>query len=184
MGGVPNKAGFAVVLAAIAISVGVGVGLWSRAPLVTRAPTSSTALEHEVTVEVHVSGWVLNPGVVSVTDGAIVADAVEAAGGFREGADVGSLNLAAPVGPGDQIVVPGPGGDGDAGVGQSVDGHVSLNHATVLELEGLPGVGPVLAERIVSFRDVHGGFDSVEDLLEVPGIGESKLASLRDLVRP
>jgi competence protein ComEA len=146
-------------------------------------PPAPTQPAVDVTVEVHVAGWVVSPGVVTVDEGAIVAEAVEAAGGLRPGANSGSLNLAAPVGAGDQIVVPGPDGvlEGDGGTS---DGLVSLSRATASELETLPGVGPVLAKRIVAYREEHGPLESVEDLLDVPGIGESKLASIRDLVRP
>lgn len=149
----------------------------------TRSPVTSIAPAVHVTVEVHVAGWVVSPGVVTVDDGAIVAEAVAAAGGLRSGANSGSLNLAAPVRAGDQIVVPGP-ESGSANGGNASDGLVSLNGATASELETLPGVGPVLAERIVAYREDHGRFETVEDLLDVPGIGESKLASIRDLVRP
>jgi competence protein ComEA len=126
---------------------------------------------------------VMSPGVVDVAPDAIVADAIDAAGGLRAEALVDQINLAAPVAEGDQIVVPGPGSDiPDPGL--SGDGIIGLNRASVAELETLPGVGPVLAERIVAFRDQNGGFETVEGLLEVPGIGEAKLASIRDLVRP
>jgi competence protein ComEA len=135
------------------------------------------------TIRVHVSGMVVAPGVVDVLPGAIVAEAIDAAGGLRAGAVVDQINLAAPVSDGDQIVVPGGAGPGTPDAGPQ-DGLLSLSRATAAELEALPGVGPVLAERIVSFRDQNGGFETVEDLLEVPGIGEAKLGAIRDLVRP
>lgn len=135
-------------------------------------------------VRVHVSGMVVAPGVVDVNPDAIVADAIDAAGGLLPEARVDQINLAAPVTAGAQIVVPG--GEGSpAGPGSPQDGGVlSINAATAGDLESLPGVGPVLAERIVAFREENGGFDVVEDLLQVPGIGEAKLAAIRDLVRP
>lgn len=136
------------------------------------------------TVTVHVSGMVMSPGVVDVPDGAIVADAIDAAGGLVSGAVIGRINLAAPVSAGEQIVVPGPGTAPDPPDGQRGEGLISLSSASADELESLPGVGPVLAERIVAFREQNGRFEAVEDLLEVPGIGEAKLAALRDLVRP
>jgi competence protein ComEA len=135
-------------------------------------------------VPVHVSGLVVAPGVVDVPADAIVADAIDAAGGFQTGALVDQINLAAPVSAGDHIVVPGPGTEADNPGDGGESGPISLNRATPAELEELPGVGPVLAERIASFRESNGSFEVVEDLLEVPGIGEAKLAAIRDLVRP
>lgn len=183
MGDGPNKVGMAAVLAVVAVSAGVGAGLMSRAQTPALPTISSPPISPVADLEVHVAGWVVSPGVVTVTDGAIVADAIAAAGGMRSGADAASLNLAAAIRRGDQIVVPGPGDGQVAGRGDS-DQLISLSRATSSELEELPGVGPVLAERIVAFREDHGPFQAVEDLLEVPGIGEAKLASLRDLVRP
>lgn len=134
----------------------------------------------ESRIDVHVAGWVVSPGVVAVDEGSIVADAVAAAGGLRAGALADRINLAAPLRAGDQVVVPGPAGSDDPVVD---DGVVSLNRADVAAMQELPGVGPVLAERIVAYRDQNGPFQQVEDLLLVPGIGEAKLASIRDHVR-
>ena len=134
-------------------------------------------------VTVHVSGAVADPGLVGVTDGARVADAIAAAGGSISGADLSAINLAAPVRDGDQIVVPAPSVPGlVAVVGVETDARVRLNGASAAELETLPGVGPVLAERIITHRESHGPFTEMEDLLDVPGIGESKLATLREHV--
>lgn len=131
-------------------------------------------------MDVHVAGWVRSPGVVQLPEGSIVADAVEAAGGFRPGASTNTLNLAAPVSGGDQVYVSGPDEETQRPVD---DGIVAVNRATASDLEELPGVGPVLAERIVAYREANGPFQQVEDLLDIPGIGESKLASMRDMVR-
>lgn len=172
----------AVVLAVVcglAVTVGVALGHAERVPTgVVRspAPPSSLAL-----IDVHVAGWVMSPGVVQLPGGAIVADAVEAAGGLKAGAQAHAINLAASVVAGDQIFVPGPGNDEPEGL--SGDGLISVNRATASDLEALPGVGPVLAERIVAYREENGPFRAPEDLLDVPGIGESKLASIRDLIR-
>jgi competence protein ComEA len=183
-----GRTGLVVVLAVVATCAGVAAGLLQRPTLpegLTSMPAGPT--QTVAAVDVHVAGWVVSPGVVSIPEGSIVADAVAAAGGMRTGAAAETLNLAAPVADGDQIVVPGPGdktssgAPGSPGVG---DGLLSLNTATADELQELPGVGPVLAERIVSHRDIVGRFDTVEDLLEVSGIGEAKLAALRELVRP
>lgn len=135
-------------------------------------------------VTVHVSGAVRRPGVFRLSAGARVVEAVEAAGGVTPTAAVGAVNLAAEVTDGQQIVVPdlvdGVASRVDTGV---ADGVVVVNQATAAELESLPGVGPVLAGRIISHRDEHGPFESPEDLLDVAGIGEATLARLRPLVR-
>lgn len=186
MGEVRGKMPVLVGLAAVALGVGAAVGHGGDAPVVTSVttPPPSLAATPEMMV-VHVSGMVMSPGVVDVASGSIVANAIEAAGGLRPGARIDQINLAAVVSAGDQIVVPGPGVEEPLQRGGSGDSApITLNTASAAELETLPGVGPVLAERIVSFRDQNGRFEVVEDLLEVPGIGEAKLAALRDLVRP
>ena len=181
-----NNTRWGVGLCLVAILVGAGLGLVNdqQAGLVS-APdiSSSTVLATNQAISVHVSGWVIRPGVVEVPEGAIVADAITAAGGARPGAGLEAINLAGPVSAGDQVVVPGP--DGAALGGSPVaadDGLLSLNRADATQLQDLPGVGPVLAERIVAHRDANGPFQTVEDLLDVPGIGEAKLAAIRDLV--
>ena len=145
------------------------------APLLQQTTTVARSV-----LDVHVAGWVRSPGVVQLPEGSIVADAVEAAGGFRPRASAHTLNLAAPLAAGDQVYVSGPDEDAPSPV---EDGAVAVNRATASDLEKLPGVGPVLAERIVAYRDANGPFQQVEDLLDIPGIGESKLASMRDMVR-
>jgi competence protein ComEA len=183
MGEMRGRVAVVVVFAAIALSVGALMGrLPVSAPTSTRDSGLPTAQTPEETVAVHVSGMVVSPAVVDVPADAIVADAVEAAGGLLSGALVDQINLAAPIVPGEQIVVPGPTGGTVGGVGE--DGVLSINQASTTDLESLPGVGPVLAERIVSHRASNGRFEAVEDLLEVPGIGETKLEAIRDLVRP
>jgi competence protein ComEA len=129
---------------------------------------------------VHVSGAVAQPGLVSLPAGARIADAIVAAGGARPDAVLTALNLAAPVANGQQLVVPAAGPAGSAAT--PVDGRVAINTADVVALETLPGVGPVLAQRIIDHRVGNGPFTVVEDLLDVPGIGESKLAELREMV--
>ncbi len=134
------------------------------------------------TITVHVSGAVAAPGLVEVAGNARVADVIAAAGGTTADAVPGLVNLAAPVRDGEQIVVPAdvPGDVTPSGVDQS--GRVRLNSASPAELEQIPGVGPVLAGRIDAAREARGGFVAVEDLLDVAGIGEAKLAALRDHV--
>ncbi|MCP4246799.1 MAG: ComEA family DNA-binding protein [bacterium] len=110
-----------------------------------------------------------------------VAHAVAAAGGALSVADLSLLNLAATIDDGDQVTVPIK-GDVVAGRANPTtdEGLVDVNHGTAADLEALPGVGPVLAERIFEYREEHGPFATVEDLLDVPGIGDGKLAALRE----
>ncbi|MGO4603525.1 ComEA family DNA-binding protein [Terrabacter sp. 2YAF2] len=148
---------------------------------------------------VHVVGQVVRPGLVRLRPGARLADAIAAAGGERPGADLAALNLARLVIDGEQIRVPGPGeapapgsgmagppgSGGGAGVPGSPSGSgapVSLNSADVAALDALPGVGPVLAQRIIDWRTQHGRFTSVDELGEVSGIGDKLLAQLRPKV--
>lgn len=132
-------------------------------------------------ITVHVAGAVVEPGLVVVDAAARVADVIAAAGGATQGARLDALNLAAPVRDGEQIVVPASFAGLDAAAASS-DGRVRVNLAAASELETLPGVGPVLALRIAAYRDANGLFETVEDLLDVPGIGEVKLAAIRDFI--
>lgn len=127
-------------------------------------------------VVVHVAGEVRSPGLVELPPGSRVSDAVTAAGGALTPEAMMSVNLARPLIDGEQIVL------GGAQV-QSQDGRISINSASVIELQDLPGVGPVLAERIVAFREQNGPFTSLDGLLEVSGIGESTLRNLAEQVR-
>jgi len=173
-----SRAAMGAIIVGVAIAVGGGLGATEH-PKPTSSASDFSTISRSVLLEVHVAGWVVSPGVVEVVEGSIVADAVEAAGGLRTGALVDQINLAAPVRSGGQVIVPGP-DDIEAG---NQEGPLRLNRATSSELQTLPGVGPVLAERIVNYREVNGPFQEVEDLLQVPGIGEAKLSSIRDLVR-
>jgi competence protein ComEA len=173
-------------LCLVGIVVGAALGLVRGVPAGLEASTGSsppTEPEQRASISVHVSGWVVSPGVVEIPEGSIVADAVEAAGGARSGAGLDAINLAAPVLAGEQVVVPGPGDEMAVGAQSGeTDGHIPLNRADATQLQDLPGVGPVLAERIIAYREANGPFQTVEDLLEVPGIGEAKLAAMRDLI--
>ena len=175
----------AVPLLLIAIVAGVFWGSRGPQPLPSvLAEQVAETVAANSTITVHVAGFVLSPGLVELAQHARVADAVAAAGGLRPGADTSAVNLAAPVRDGEQIVIPGPpdqaGPTIAGGSAATGDGRVRINQATLVELETLPGVGPVLAQRILDFREDHGPFQTVEDLLDVPGIGEAKLASLRE----
>ncbi len=143
---------------------------------------------------VHVVGAVASPGVVSLSAGSRVVDAVTAAGGLRGDADPERMNLAASLQDGQRVVVPVVGQEPPAEIGGtsgSVAGGaaggadsspIDLNRATAQELESLPGVGPATAASIVAHREKEGPFRTVDDLLDVRGIGEAKLESMRDLV--
>lgn len=151
-------------------------------------------------IVVHVTGLVRSPGLVRLPAGSRVADAIEQAGGVTRRRAEGSVNLARVLADGEQIVVadappPGAGGSvaGGAAVGGSAVGGsaatagagviLDLNAATLEQLDGLPGVGPVLAGRILQWRTTHGRFRSVDELGEVSGIGDAILGQLRPLVR-
>jgi competence protein ComEA len=181
---VGRKQALAVGLALAAVLVGAGLGANDgRAPVASVGGSTTTGLATvEPVFPVYVSGWVANPGVVEVGEGSIVADAVAAAGGALEGALLDAINLAQPLASGDHVQIPGPGDPVQGAPGKEDGGLVSPNRADASQLEGLPGVGPVLAERIVAHREANGPFQTVEDLLEVPGIGEAKLAAIRDLI--
>ena len=140
---------------------------------------------------VHVAGAVRSPGVYRLRDGERVQDAVRRAGGPRAGADLNALNLAAKVADGQQVVVPRRGTAGAAAVDGAGTGEpggppqapVSLNSATAEQLDTLDGVGPATASKILEYRRQHGGFRSIDDLGEIPGIGPKRLAALRGKVQ-
>ena len=136
----------------------------------------------KVQLLVHVAGQVSKPGVYALAAGSRVADAVEAAGGAIEGADLQALNLAAKVSDGQKVVVPKPGEAPATGESGQSEGKINLNTASKEQLEELPSVGPVLADRIIGYRTKRGGFTSVRQLLEVDGFGPKKFESLKDLV--
>lgn len=160
-------------------------------PLIEPAAVTTTTAPPGPVV-VHVAGAVVRPGVQTLAAGARVIDAVDAAGGLVADADPTRVNLAAEVVDGSQIYVPRQGEESAplpiAGVGSDAgsgdpSGPINLNTASAVELESLPGVGPATASAIVDHRERNGPFASVEKLLDVRGIGEAKLAQLRELVR-
>lgn len=178
------------VLATLAVLSLAGLaGAWLGAPdvdpppvaIASGEPADSPRGEGLEVITVHVSGAVRLPGLVTLRAGDRVAQAIAAAGGALAFAELSSLNLAAAVDDGDQVIVPSKGTQTAGPMGASPDkGLVDINHGTAADLEALPGVGPVLAKRIFDYREAHGPFETAEDLLDVPGIGEGKLAALRD----
>lgn len=140
-------------------------------------------------IVVSVVGKVAKPGLVTLPDGARVADALDAAGGPRPGADLRTLNLARRLLDGEQIYVGVPAPPGVASGGSSTGGDptagqrkLDLNTASATDLEALPGIGPVTAQRIVEWRTENGRFTSIEQLRDVDGIGPARFAELADLV--
>lgn len=140
---------------------------------------------------VDVQGAVRKPGVVRLPAGSRVLDALRAAGGPRRGVPTTSLNLARTLADGEQVVLASAGPAGAAGTaagapsgaGAAGGGPVDLNTATLEQLDALPGIGPVMAQRILDWRAAHRRFSAVEELQEIPGIGPSTFADLRDRVR-
>jgi competence protein ComEA len=136
---------------------------------------------------VDVVGAVRRPGLVRLREGSRVADAIAHAGGLARGAERAGVNFAAPVSDGQQVLVPQRGAvavGAGAGAAASSGGPVSLSSATAEQLDALPGVGPVTAEKIVAYRQQHGAFRSVDELDAISGIGPSRIADLRGLVVP
>lgn len=169
----------------------LGGGLWYMRslpqPVEIRAavrPSAGPVSPSPVALIVDVAGWVRRPGVYEFVEGDRVIDALEAAGGPRKGALTTSLNLAAPLTDGQQILVPepvrGPVGVSEEGVDAS--GKVNINTADATQLETLSGIGEVLAQAIIDYRDDNGPFTSVDQLMEVSGIGDATLGEIRDQV--
>jgi competence protein ComEA len=155
------------------------------------APSAAVRIEPRAAAValVHVAGAVRSPGVYRLRDGQRIQDAVRRAGGPRAGADLNAINLAAKVADGQQVVVPRRGAAVAAAAGAAApDGGpaappVSLNSATAEQLDTLDGVGPATAAKILDWRRQHGGFRSIDDLGEIPGIGPKRLAALRTKVQ-
>jgi competence protein ComEA len=155
-------------------------------PVRVAAPATRTAVA--ATLYVDVVGAVRRPGLYRLKDGARVADAVSRAGGPTPKAELELVNLAARISDGEQVVVPRRGAGGAVGgvaAGTATgSGPVHLNSATLEQLDALPGIGPVTAQKILDYRREHGAFGSVDELDGVSGIGPARLADLRPLVAP
>lgn len=194
----------AVALVALLVGLGVVVAVRSAATggiVIERgAGAAPDGAEAEVGAEaappepavlvVHVDGAVAAPGVYELAEGSRAVDAVNAAGGLAEGADLTSINLAAPLSDGEKIHVPREGEQatqpvgagasaGGQGTARSAPGLVNINTATAEELCSLPGVGEATAEAIIEDRAANGPFSAPEDLMRVSGIGEKKFAKLQ-----
>jgi competence protein ComEA len=184
-----------VLVAGVVIVVLLALGgrflLHSSAPASVPPPVhiaASTSTAARAMIFVNVVGAVRRPGLYRLREGSRVAAAVARAGGATRHAQLELVNLAALVADGEQVVVPrrgaggvvaiGPGGAGAGG------GPVHLNSATLEQLDTLPGIGPVTAQKILDYRQQHGAFASVDELDAVPGIGPARLEQLRDVVAP
>jgi competence protein ComEA len=142
----------------------------------TALPTVAASLD----VTVHIAGAVRTPGVYVLPAGSRVTDAIDAAGGAEEEAVTDAINLARPLVDGEQVRVPSQ-GEASAHGTASGDDRINVNTATASQLEGLPGVGPVLAQRIVEYRERHGPFASLKALEAVSGVGPSIVSGLSDV---
>ena len=193
----------ALALAALVCGALVAVGLtwWLHRPEFVAAEPPRTDVDDQATeglggldvssrdVIVHVAGAVRNPGVFTLPGGSRVGEAVEAAGGSTRRAQLDGLNLARVLTDGEQVLVPdkrsqtAPAAPGTSAVaGAAPAAKLSLNQASAADFETLPGIGPVLAERIVAHRDSVGGFTEVGELRDVTGIGEKTFQALAELV--
>jgi competence protein ComEA len=162
----------------------------SSAPAVTplQVPVRTKPAAAKLVV-VDVAGAVRHAGLYRLRSGSRIDDAIASAGGPTAKAQLDSVNLAAPVADGEQIVVPGRGVAGvaapsSAAAGSSPSAPLDLNSATLEQLEGLPGIGPVTAQKILDYRQAHGAFHAVAELEGVSGIGPAHMAQLKGLVIP
>ena len=157
------------------------VRLSTSIPLPTQEATPTA-----YTLRVYVSGAVHHPDVYTIPQDSIVKDAMEAAGGPTEEADLERINLALPVTDGQQVHVPRQGEDNppvQPPSGQpATGGKVNINTADSAALESLPGIGPSLAQRIIDHRQINGPFERIEDVMEVSGIGEATFEGIQDLI--
>ncbi len=167
--------GIAVVSALVAIGVMLWVDRMRPVTIVFQTPAAET-------IEVSVSGAVRSPGVVDVPAGARLIEVVDTAGGFTDDANTDALNLAARVGDGEAITIPRAGESAGSSGSSQATGLINLNTATVAELDELPGIGDVLAGRIIDHRETVGPFTSVDQLSEIEGISPRLVDEIRPFV--
>jgi competence protein ComEA len=176
----------AVVLLVVAGRLLLHSGAAASPPIPPPVVPATTAAPEAVVVDV--VGAVRRPGLYRLRKGSRIADAVARAGGVTSKAQLDLVNLAAPVSDGEQIVVPRRGSSaapaGAARPAGAAVGPVHLNTATLEQLDALPGVGPVTAQKILDYRQEHGAFGSVDELDAIAGIGPARLEQLRDVAAP
>jgi len=196
--GVPARRLLAVALVALIVLVvvwrhasgadGSAAGTLQVAPIVPASPARApSAAAPALALVVDVAGAVRRPGLVRLAKGARVADAIARAGGLTRRAERSGVNLAALVSDGEQVLVPAKGAapvSGGGATGAATAGPVSLISATAEQLDTLPGIGPVTAQKIVSYRAQHGAFTTVDGLDAIPGIGPARISELQGLVVP
>lgn len=189
VGRVRLSIGAAVALALLTISVVVGISVMKSAggqsTVIPLEQASGQPLDDGSQIYVHVLGAVSTPGLYVLDDGARVADALLAAGGALDAADLRSVNLARLLSDGEQLRVAAVGDTPDAAsdVATGGDDRIDINTADSITLQQLPRIGPSLAQRIIDWRETNGPFGSVDDLLAVSGIGEKLFGGIRDRVR-
>jgi competence protein ComEA len=183
-------AAVAILLLLLIRHLGGGGGAASPAVTPLPAPTQPRPAAAKLVV-IDVAGAVRRPGLYRLRPGSRIDDAIAAAGGARAKAQLDTVNLAAPVADGEQIVVPRRGAGGAAAAvagapaaGSSPSAPLDLNSATLEQLESLPGIGPVTAQKILDYRQQHGAFHAVAELQGVSGIGPAHMAQLKGLVIP
>jgi competence protein ComEA len=190
----PGRSGGLALVAVALVAVVAGAWFFLRArpvpvaapPVVTSEGRMPADIESAGPIIVDVNGKVARPGLVTLPSGSRVGDAITAAGGALPGTDLTGLNLARKISDGDQVLVgvePPPGAEVGGVRAPSDGGLVDLNTATAAQLQTLPGVGEVLAQRILDWRAANGRFSSVNQLREVSGIGERRFADLKSRVR-
>ena len=180
--------GAAVLLVVLVLADRLLLGAGAAQPAqVLPPPAALTTVDARLVVDV--VGAVRRPGLYRLPQGTRVADALGRAGGLTRRADRTLVNLAAPLADGEQVIVPARVSGAAAGVSggsgsAAPAGPVHLNVATLEQLDALPGVGPVTAQKILDYRQKHGAFGTVDELDAIPGIGPARLDQLRDLVAP
>jgi competence protein ComEA len=166
-----------------------GSGSGARAVTPLAAPAKPAKAVAAKLLVIDVAGAVRRPGLYRLREGSRIDDAIAAAGGPTAKAQLDAVNLAAPIADGEQVVVPGRGVAGapaatPPAAGSSPSAPLDLNTATAEQLDSLPGIGPVTAQKILDYRQAHGPFHSVAELEGVPGIGPGRLSQLKGLVIP
>jgi competence protein ComEA len=188
-----------VILVVAVLALGTGLGVFIESRVFTSAPAQIPQVIDNVSasdpapavpalINVYVTGAVAHPDVYALPEGAIVKDALTVAGGSTKEADLVTVNLAARLQDGDQVTVPAKAADGTstavspASPASSTRTRVSINRATLAELDTLPGIGPAKAQAILDYRSQHGQFKRVEDLQNVKGIGLKTFEDLKLLI--